>query len=190
MFGMCAYGNVILRCVVMAFVIYLLDCLCSVSTFEFRGVILWRFFTFWNGEVSLHDVFSTCVPAAMCFYGVSWFRCFVFLVFLAVAVFEVSFCMCFWCSVVDKCNFTMYFGGHVHKTSSLCKGDPRRRRARFQAMTGVLFISMLEAHHIGGMFREEWSNFTKEWTIRMAKVPAARDKLAHQGHHAPDKRKK
>ena len=54
-----------------------------------------------------------------------------------------------------KWSFTRCFGGQVHEVLCLCSKETRTRSATFLAMDRVLFISMLEPYHAGGMFREK-----------------------------------
>ena len=119
----------------------------------------------------------------------SWVFYVIFIVFLALSNFEVSFYVCFWRFEINKYPFTRRFEGHVHQTLCLCTAEPRRREWTFPAMDRVLFISVLEPYmlktYLGNSYlislhlwyemhavRASWledqarGGFQKHWAIR------------------------
>ena len=97
---------------------------------------------------TLRNIILRCVSDGL------WFVDVIFIVFLTLSNFEVSFWNCFWRFKIEKCHFTRRFGGPFHQTLYLCTGEPWTRRAPFPAMDRVLFISVLEPYHAKDMFRE------------------------------------
>ncbi len=99
---------------------------------------------------TLRNIILRCVSDGL------WFVDVIFIVFLTLSNFEVSFWTCFWRFKIEKCHFTRRFGGPFHQTLYLCTGEPWTRRAPFPAMDRVLFISVLEPYtlrHVEGIIR-------------------------------------
>ena len=68
-------------------------------------------------------------------------------------------------------HFTRCFGSQVHQVLCLCSEEPRGRRARSSAMTGVLFIFELEPHMLKTYLGNEFYGCLKANDTLEAKGP-------------------
>ena len=142
----CAPSEIQCYVVCTTFGIYLQGFLSMSSTFKFWGVMLHMLFISRSEEWHFTTYCWYAGPQKCHFTSCLWHSLFVYVIFflsLTLAMFEVSFNMCFSCIRMKKWNLTQRIGSHFTKRRPCSQENPGSHEQGFQICIITLYAKSL-----------------------------------------------